>query len=455
MTRRSFAWLRTLVLIVPLTPGAGFAADPVGDFSDFLIDRANDNFVYLFQVNLRKNPFFTTYFPETLRIAQSSDLRSLMPNRDLWRESVRKDMENALANKLHDRLVPLRKELCKSIVITDGGEKSLSLPGVWGYGSSPVEKKWRAALDDLQRFCGLSDDVEEWIKWAREPRSNLYTAQELKPSAEPPSPSYVLIYGLRSTPDERVQYIFASVLNIVGRYAVARDQCEGLGKTAGKTKSYTLCAIALADLVEAGAHAVNDLSGGACENATQYDCGDSGKIFRFRRYAIFFAQLGDLSSEGPLPGALLKSVTVPPVSFGAKREPGIDLWSITAYFAVSAGHTESVPVPAGNTLSKCCSLFVPLGIEWSRGTRSRASNSIFVSALDFGNPVTQKLTDTYTGVKLTDLTAPGLFYVRGLRDSPIAWGFGAERVATGLGVKTRETRYLLFIGFDLPLLIQP
>jgi hypothetical protein len=453
-----------LSLLLPLTSTRAIAADPVGDFSDFLIDRANDNFIYLFQVNLKKNPFFVTYFPETLRIAQSSDLRSLMPNRDLWRESIKRDMETALASKLRDRLVPLRKVLCGYIRYSEDGQKFLKLQNVWGYGSSPVAEKWKTAVNDLQYFCGLGNDPDEWIRWVKGLTSSKktaqgvtiepnYTAQDLKPALERPNPSYLL--GFRSTPDERVQFILASLSNVISTYDTAQTKCVGVGGKGEPRKSYTQCAIALADFVEAGAHAVSDLDGDKCDKDTKYDCGDNSQILRFRRYAVFFAQLGDLKSEGALSGALLKSVTVPPISFGAKREPDIGLWSVTAYFAASAGHTEGVPLPSNNLLNKCCSLFVPLGFEWSWGTRSRASNSLFVSALDFGNPVTQKLNGTYTGAKLTDVTAPGLFYVHGLQDSPIAWGIGAERVATGLSPNTRETRFLLFIGLDLPLLIMP
>jgi len=453
--KRARNYIARLFLMVLFAPSIVAAADPVGDFADFLIDRANDNYVYFFQVYLRENPFMATYLPETLRVAQSTDLRGVLPNRDLWRQTIEEDIERTLSKRLEDRFAPLLTRLCAAIEFPDSG---VALKDIWGYASLPSGEKWTKAIKVLKATCekdtaamtsGLSSNSLQAAIKKELSAGEEFTKADLKAAVEPPFPSYLIV--LRGTPDERIQFILASLSKVVDKHTEAKKRCSNVHRGL-----YALCAIALADFVEAAAHAVSDLSGQKCESNLAYDCGNKGQVLRFRRYIVFFAQLADLDEKQPVSSAMLKSVTVPAVSFGAKREPEVGLWSISSYFALSVGSTKNATSQSEESaLNRYGSLFVPVGLEWSWGNRDRTSNSILVSALDFGNVVTQKLTGTYTGASLPNVVAPGVFYVRGFRDSPLAAGLGVERVSTGLAAPSRETRVLVFLGFDMPLLMQP
>src|SRR5882672_152471 len=71
-------------------------ANPTDTFvkgtTDFLLDRANDNYVYIFQKKLEANPLLQKYLPETLRIVKAGDIQSLIMHKELWRSALRRDL---------------------------------------------------------------------------------------------------------------------------------------------------------------------------------------------------------------------------------------------------------------------------------------------------------------------------------------------------------------------------
>jgi hypothetical protein len=616
-------------------PSDGIAQDAVGNFSDFLIDRANDNYIYLFEVRLKANPFFGTYFPHTLKTAGSGDLRSLILNRSVWRESFESDMKDLLQTKLNERMGPVLRELCSAIAPVGGDPTTLELKQLesflGSYKSSPNVQKWKKAAERLNEICAkdkrptLEDD--ETIRGAMQPavgeaeqiakaeseqiskaaqnadaisaavavtaamvatlaqtdtkndvvaaamlqalssareaaeaatqaRAKIKTAstqdameaagaaafaaakaalalravvaasasqhvvlpasdlssatqaadttaatsaaalkaigeaasavvpnaqvarqrlhadnvvkaldkiekavaalkgseflqkvnanlaadklteEDLKLAAERP-------YVITSSPEERIQFVVATLSTIAEKFDAARSKCRTV-----RAPAYTQCALALADFVDAAAYGLSELRT-ECTDVSLCVKDSKVEAARFRRYAVFFAQLGDSGEK--LSPALLKNVTVPPVSFGTKRQPGADRLSMSAYFALGLGYTEG----GAHTRESYVNLFVPVGLEWSHGSVQRRSHSIFFSGLDFGIPVSQKLNGTYTSAKFSDLIAPGVFYVWGYKESPLAWGVGFQRVMGGAQPETWGNRFLVFWGFDLPLLMQP
>ncbi|MBV1911946.1 MAG: hypothetical protein KUG78_21835 [Kangiellaceae bacterium] len=88
----------TLVLISPSTSlmANDKTSERISGVADFLIERANDNYLYIFQRKIQGNKALSCYFPETfdnLTIGGDSSLKRLLTSKDLWKESIQTDLE--------------------------------------------------------------------------------------------------------------------------------------------------------------------------------------------------------------------------------------------------------------------------------------------------------------------------------------------------------------------------
>lgn len=93
--------LRILVLLiligVPIPVNAGDkTSERISGVADFLIERANDNYLYIFQRKIQGNQALSCYFPTTydnLTVGGANSLKRLLTSRDLWKESIQSDLE--------------------------------------------------------------------------------------------------------------------------------------------------------------------------------------------------------------------------------------------------------------------------------------------------------------------------------------------------------------------------
>jgi hypothetical protein len=75
---------------------ANNTSERISGVAEFLIERANDNYLYIFQRKLQDNQSLSCYFPatyENLSVGGSSSLKRLLTSRDLWRNSIQSDLE--------------------------------------------------------------------------------------------------------------------------------------------------------------------------------------------------------------------------------------------------------------------------------------------------------------------------------------------------------------------------
>lgn len=89
-----------LFLILSLISFSSYAFDNttqrINGVAEFLIERANDNYLYIFQRKVENNSELKCYFPttyENLSIGGSTGLKRLLTSRELWKDSIRKDLE--------------------------------------------------------------------------------------------------------------------------------------------------------------------------------------------------------------------------------------------------------------------------------------------------------------------------------------------------------------------------
>lgn len=75
---------------------ASNTSERINGVAEFLIERANDNYLYIFQRKLQDNQNLSCYFPatyENLSVGGSSSLKRLLTSRDLWKDSIQSDLE--------------------------------------------------------------------------------------------------------------------------------------------------------------------------------------------------------------------------------------------------------------------------------------------------------------------------------------------------------------------------
>lgn len=176
---------------------------------------------------------------------------------------------------------------------------------------------------------------------------------------------------------------------------------------------------------------------------------------------------------------ILNEVILPVGSYRVKRYSSSSIY-ISALVGASGGGEwlDNPDVP--NKWAFQVSPFVPVGIDFSWGSRklqrnssytSRgSSNGVFLSIFDLGAIASYRFqTDGKNGqltssnlptIKLEQLLSPGAFYTHGFRNSPIVWGFGAQLTprlrdiidAKDLRVDRASVfRFSTFIAVDLPL----
>ena len=118
-------------------------------------------------------------------------------------------------------------------------------------------------------------------------------------------------------------------------------------------------------------------------------------------------------------------------------------------------------------------MFLPIGIDlsWSKGTEDipKVSHSLFLSILDLGvvagyrfktNSADNTTDNNVPPVKFEHIIAPGLFYVLGCANLPIAFGIGAQYLPKLREITDNQNiilnrangfRATAFIAVDLPL----
>lgn len=414
---RQNPWFVFLAVLTVISPQVSRAADPedalVKGVSDFLLDRANDNYVYIFQRKLESNKVMQRYLPATLRVAKSGDLRSLLTNKKLWKSALQQDLESGKKTFLDSVLKDLSTFINKE--------------GLCG-GKAPKDKSSPLFQPCIDATTALAE--------ARKRVGSVDT--------EIPEPTSLAV----------------TTFTDAGKIDLAKAVLEGLKQDLDQVEhvdctegAYTICVIQITALLDALAHgdyALNcRLAGNWCWND------DRDKTVReenddfndFRRYVLFFAQMADAAdtNDPDRVKALLKSVTIPPVSFGIKREPHATRVLVTAYLG-GAWSRETT-----TTHQQAYGIVAPVGVEISQARGSGNSLSLLISPLDFGYPLTLKMKNVDTTIKGSDVVVPAAYVLYGWKNYPVAAGVGYSRGRSIDNPDQRVGRILIVVAFDMPL----
>ena len=386
--------------------------------TDFLLDRANDNYIYIFQRKVESNPLVRKYLPATLRVAKAGDLRSLLTHKNLWKDALKQDLDgdrDRLFNMVLDELQAFVDSLCT--------REAMSL--------EETSKRCKTARDQISGARSKSDTL----------------SAPSTPGASTSNTERTLVY-LGSPGAGRA---LDDLTREIGQIRPA--SCKDAGDA--KQKKYTGCVIEILSILAAVAHADYVVNcyffGNLCSNGnrdTRIANREEDEDFAdFRRYALFFAQLADAADteDRNQVNALLKSVTIPPVSFGIKREPHATRVLVTSY--VGGAWTRQT----GTSHQQTYLVAAPVGVEISQARDSGNSMSFMFSPLDFGYPLSLKLNGTDTKIKFSDVVVPSAYVFYGWKSYPLAIGAGYARVRNIDNPDRREGRFLVLIAFDMPL----
>jgi hypothetical protein len=440
--------------------------------TDFLLDRANDNYVYVFQKKLESNPQLQKYLPETLRVVKAGDIQSLITHKDLWRSALQKDLigdGNRLLTKARDEWKGYVDTLCKKPDKSPADGAATALDDYCTIAKAQLDakvaeflvNKWNVFLDkrcaqksDPPASKESCDDAGKQMSTAQADLNNAgkVVADARKRIADAQSKSA----GTSTDPDGRTLIYFSSPGAVSALSDLTKDldsmkpeACLDLG-----VGRYTGCMIEILYILDAVSHADYVVNcyfyGNLCSNDNRYKNAnrqESDDFADFRRYALFFAQLADAvnTTDRTQVSALLKSVTVPAVSFGIKREPHATRVLVTAY--VGGGWSWKT----GEPHQQVWGIVAPVGVEISQARDSGNSLSLLLSPLDFGYPLTLKMKNTDTTIKGSDVVVPAAYVFYGWKNYPFAAGVGYSR---GRGVDNpdqRVGRVLVLVAFDLPL----
>lgn len=442
--------------------------DRIKGVTEFLWGRAQDNYFYIFEQNIKENSTFQCYFPNTYEYVASGDLKLLLTaGEEIWGESVSADVEAIMAQQAFQltakiglknialNLTDRYTELLQNMEIEIGGESyridfiPLTASNEVRTGINQFYNNFVPARDKLLE---LNKQIEQQIAEQREIGDCTIKGVSLDDIDKVIDDFKIAMNGFKQwledikragnkikfldnvrldkmTADDLIK-VFAKKMGRVQEY---RDLLENVKNAKTHLKKVIATERLIREAIETG---INPL--GLSLQTKEYQ--------RFRRYILLFAQLSDADSPEQVK-AVLKEVTLPSVSFGMKREPQESHLMISAYLEYAAG-VESATNQSDKSFS---GVIGPLGIEYSYGLRSGNSLSVMFAPFDFGHPINLELQGKDESVEINDIITPGIYFTYGLRKKPLAIGIGYSR---GRGIRTEsdsEDRILLFFAFDMPL----
>jgi len=448
----------------------------VEGITQFLIDRANDTYFYIFENKMKKSKRFSCYFPEVYSYVEDGDLKALIKSKDIWEETLTNDLKllniravsygvnktvnfNKVAIKATNDYADL---LQFSKIKIEGAEYDLNfiplsaspkvrnvINGFYtqfnefrdelinfnkkliNYSDpcsnvKPTEEIFKANVNDLKSaYKGL----ELWIKHIQQYKNNI-TVDVRAIEAACKTDSSLKVCRIKNK-------VFSEYIPEI------KKQLE---KPVVKAVGYVLITAKYINNIQKRKTATGKVVE-AFKVIKEEDLETNEKLKKIKYYALFIAQLADADSADSVAG-ILKEYTLPVTSFLSKREPRKTSFMITSYFGYAAGRIENKDkVTSSNTSG----FYVPVGFEYNVGLTRGGAISVMLSPFDFGYPISLRMNGENTGVDLEDIVAPSISVAYGVKDYPMNIGVAYQKgKKTGLNTE-QEERLMLFVAFDMPL----
>ena len=455
--------------------GAASDQERIDAVSEFLLERAQANLLYIFERRIADDRAVRCYFPTIYGYVSDGDLKLLLKGRAIWGETIRSDLENLVARsaaKAFGNAVDLGKaasdatsrylELAQyASVRYQGAEYPLtSIPlgasqelrdligGFWQVNDlrdlmleadkrlkdvDPVCKLPKISVKDIRDFTAAlkraTVKLDAWKQHFETHRKDLVVNTQKLDSDCRANPSRWFCADRKRTEETGVPTIAAALSAQAGASLAAVAELDAYLAQIGEAKTNTAKVVITIELLK---------KSGA----------DDETIESFKRYVLFFAELSDADSGTEIK-QILQEYTMPAVSFAAKREKYKSHVFVSSYVGVVLGRVTNSDQVGGRKNSN--GIYAPVGVEYSYGLRNRNSVGLLVAPFDFGYPISLKLNGVTDSVNWSDVIAPSVMVSQGLANYPLSWGlayqWGRRDEITG----AVEHRAMLFLGFDMPL----
>lgn len=453
--------LACVVLASPIEARAN-TSERIEGVAQFLIDRANDNYLYIFEQKIRENRALQCYFGETLRNLEIAGLKELLLSRQLWEESLEKDLDTLLT-RAAARSIERSLDVSSLAVSLWGeyieflGKLEIRFGNDW-YPLNQIPLDPDPRLEGLiNEFYDPSNAINDALLYFRK-----FDQRELCQTPVIGHEDFVdridVVYRLDDTLREirdsfrrhrhEIRFIDNHGGNVEAestRFVSRLERDFDVQATDYRREIDTL--IELAEIYSdenttATVKAIETL-----KQVRQYSGLTDQEFERVRRQVLFFAQIGSAEDANEV-AAILRAYTVPAVSFFEKRKPG-GHWMLNAYLGVSAGTSD---LPDSVQQDNDFGLYAPIGLEYSRGLDNGGSLGLMLSPFDFGYPVSLKLNGIESDYATEEIIAPSLAFSYGFKEIPLAIGLVYQIGKSFPGEDQEEKRLFLHVSFDMPLL---
>jgi hypothetical protein len=419
MIKKGIIWIT--VLFVSATSVFALNEKAIIDgTAQFLIERAQQNYLYLFEKKIKSNKMFDTCFPKTKNALNNMDLSLLLTNQKYIKENIVADM-----NRLWSTFTFKALEKSKSII----NDSLLSV----GYALYNYDKQLDTTL--LHQTKGQIDSLFITINKFKRNKDSLLVYAKTFCELLDTMPIYHMFFN--------------HYLNLLKNDEIKEKLRKNpeIIKFIGDQKYYSVYISNWVDNIAIVCDSTNSFSTrvSSALNVIHIITGPVGKkkFDSFKQICMFFAQIADAENSETVK-QILKSVTLPPVSFMMKRNEGKSCFLINAYLGPAVGMEFNY-----HTSVFLYELSAPICPEYSHGF-SWGSVGIFVPIVDFGKAVNAKIYQQETP-KFADLFFIGIGAAYGIPNLPLSinliYSYGPGVKSSGFNRSHVSTS----LAFDMPL----
>ncbi len=443
--------MAAVCIVMVAAAGVSYAKDDprIDGAAQFLLDRANANYRYMFEQRLKKNEAFQLYLPTVYDYIDEYGLYQIIQSKPgMWKRAVEKDLDNLLnqySEILKDKsafyVINEVNKILDGFEFHQGGERC-TLLGRYDISSPCLQIQVSIAQESAISFDGLLNALKSKNDLAGKIKAINDSLARLRAIVEDQNYSIQNASKFKATLSKLEEHVSNSDLENLTFPVEIVDLMSELRNAKSITEKVDFSlkiAIKMVGLFGEGAFKKR----GNYEKHKEY-------FERYKKYAMMFAMIAD-ADEADSVQAILTTYTLPAVSFGVKREQGRHL-TITSYLGAGVGY-ESIDTGFGSDAMDYAKLVAPVGIEHTWGFKGGSSTSLFVSFVDFGAAVSSKIADTDHGLEIEDLFAPGIFVVWGFEEIPLAMGAGYQRSRSLENGGEYAHNVMMFFAFDMPLLV--
>lgn len=474
MIRKIFIF--TIIFAVHLS--AGSTSDRINGVAQFLIDRANDNYLYIFEKKIKENEKLNCYFPNTVENLEIAGLKELLYSHQLWEESLKKDMDILATRSTVSSIEKLFNVSGQAITIADTYAKLMLNVQVKYKGDIyPVNSIPLNASDELKAllngFYNSAAEITTALYRFKEYKTdnlcntplldyNTFTKeievlfeldkklQQLYNHIEQNKDSILIssfgladVKRLLNLSEDQDGNIENSVVNYIKVGSAAALQSYGSDEIKTQINS-------IKNVISVFNNSENTMTVKVVQALKEIQHSgiiEDDILSAMKKYILFFAQISDAQSADQV-NEILKAYTLPSTSFFEKRKPG-EHWMISSYLGASGAYSNA---PDVENKQDWFGVFAPIGFEYARGMSCGASWSIMISPFDFGYPITLKLNGIESEVEFNQIIAPSIAVSYGFAEYPLTLGAGYQK-GRSINANNTEERILLFLAFDMPLWI--